>query len=621
MDDGSVSLPPSSNLFANSTASVAGVNQSSSRQQSSAQSKSKRKDKGRTANPSTDASVTPAIRQAKEDLLRLGIELDDELITRLQNNLGIDKIFKVAHDAATVLAPQPALDIANQNQEIVFRHVSHGNTKVGFSLDTKQPVHSSLQPFVSDMIAIDPKHSIQILKQLDNRTDEVEPQYRPLLDHMIQTFRLQYSRAPCRFIGRLLGRKWNSAADKSQEDQLITRWILKTRYVTKQDFQTMILRVAPKAKIEVVNTLFALLREEKQFGNPQRQSIVDLWAFLTLLKTASEESRRSFDGNQSKLANDVEFWRRANDRSVLGMDPNNHVDTYPEPRAYHGLPPQPPISEGWRLFENLEADNIRHCSSGETSLRRSSKGLAQRAGSGGPQQSRAPSSVAQLLGQNDHRHVAQRTSGRQVTGTLESEVVNTCDVPTALNSPPHLQRRRPTATLPHDVFTRESHLPIAPANNMLDSRNVAYLMNNQRYLQQTVHHSRDRTNQQSFNALHREHLLDNTSVAQALGRQPHSTAPIPPSPQQQRKESRGSLAAYLAPQSNPTSGTTSSDGNQQKPPSATSNTSTSSSRNSNGVRPTRAQSAGRGMRLTSAIDLHWEHSRPSVAAALGHPTS
>jgi hypothetical protein len=606
----------------------------------------KKKSSASTNNSITigDNGATPAVRQAKEDLLRLGIELDDELITRLQNNLGIDKIFDVAHQAATILAPQPSLDLAVTNQEIAFRHVSHGNAKVGFSLDARQPVHASLQPFVSDLIAINPKHSIQILKQLDNRADEIEPQYRPQLDQMIQSFRLQYSRAPCRFIGRLLGRKWNSATDKNQEESLITRWILKTRYVTKQDFATMILRVAPKANIEVVNTLFTLLREEKQFGNPQKHVIVDLWAFLTLLKTASEESRRSFDAATSKLATDVEFWRNKNAggvSSLYGLEQPNHNSNNNNNTGTGGivqktgLPLQPTIEEGWRVFENLEAANIRHIESREkrSHVRKSANTVTPSSSSSS---SSAAATVATLLGQPQYRHHAEASSGRAVMGRLYQETVNACDIPAALNSPPHLQRRPHSANLPHDALQREDALPIPPAQYVHDSRNVAFLLNNQDY----VHKAMTIERPPSANILQRE-LLNNTSVAYALGR---TEKPIKATTQAHHASAKelqnlgavlggghrgehpttagqkNSLASYYVQHGHSGSGGSNTTTNTTNTTATNTNNNNNSNERAAAGKMTRGQSSsnitGR-MRMSSVNALHWEDIKPSVATALG----
>lgn len=623
----------SAKLFADSAATNqrSGLNASTA-PRSSMKSASKKKSSNASqsgANNAMDSAATPAVRQAKEDLLRLGIELDDELITRLQNNLGIDKIFEVAHQAATILAPQPSLDLAANNQEISFRHVSaNGHGKVGFSLDTRQPVHASLQPFVSDLIALNPKHSIQILKQLDNRADEIEPQYRPLLDHLIQSFRLQYARAPCRFIGRLLGRKWNSATDKTQEESLITRWVLKTRYVTKQDFTTMIQRVAPKAKPEVIQTMFVLLREEKQFGNPQKHAIVDLWAFLTLLKTASEESRRSFDGAKSKLANEVEFWRETNTggvRAIYGGSPTTtgedmmtttNDDHYHPASGTHprtGLPPQPPIEEGWRLFENIESENIRHVHDTSQPISHGKKMPKGVTSSSSSSSGKGPASVATLLGQPHYRHLAETSSGRAVLGRFHNEVTNTCDIPSALNSPPQLQRRpRPsTAHLPHDLLQREEALPIPPAQYVHDSRNVAYLLNNREYITQTMAVERP----PAANILQRE-MLNNTSVAYALGKDTAATAQAEWQRRAARKAavSASSLGNVMQQRAD-----RDSNGNSNNGSSRNSNRNGPLTVNAAGTstgQPPRAASAGR-MRLSSVHDLHWESGRASVAAALG----
>ncbi len=66
-------------------------------------------------------TTNTSLHQAKNDLMQLGIELDDELIERLQNNLGIDKIFKVAHDAVHVIKSTTRATASNDDQSHPLR--------------------------------------------------------------------------------------------------------------------------------------------------------------------------------------------------------------------------------------------------------------------------------------------------------------------------------------------------------------------------------------------------------------------------------------------------------------------------------------------------------------------
>jgi hypothetical protein len=107
----------------------------------------------------------------------------------------------------------------------------------------------------------------------------------------------------------MLGLPSKNQAKIDAED--IQRLILKTRFVDETKFAEMVGRIHGSASAQQISSLFQILCESKVFGG-ERVVIVDLWLFLSLLRTASEESRRSYDCKTTKLATDVEFWEKAN---------------------------------------------------------------------------------------------------------------------------------------------------------------------------------------------------------------------------------------------------------------------------------------------------------------------
>jgi hypothetical protein len=617
----------------------------------------------------TEDLVPPDVRQAKEDLMRLGIELDDELISRLQNNLGVKKIFKVAHHASNLLAPRPELDILNQTNlhgygpQVSYRHVSNSG-HVGFVKNTVNLAQQQiLQPFLTNLVSTDSRHAISILRQLENRTDTIEPQYRPLLEQMIQTFRVLYTRAPSRFIGRLLGRKWNNVLDKQQEEMIITKWILKNRFVTQKEFITMIQRVAEKhISTEVIIILFMLLQEEKGFANQtHKHQVVDLWSFLTLLKTASEESRRSYDSHTSKVATEIEFWKRDNagnvaqsilqHRSQQGDNNNscNNKSSRTELESkkntkYQSQSQSQQVADGWRIFE-LDDSTIRHPT---TTITLNDSTKLRRASSVPPKLTaeRTKNMSEVLSGAPPRLHPSQTNQGRSVLGCFHTETVNTCTIPMALHAQNQFTHRYPnhysnnsngggdgtdatSSILPHDLLLKESQLPLPPAtNDLFDSRSVAYLLNNQAYVQRAQAEQAknpigydsygNQVKRQSYNLLNRE-LINQTTVASALGKTSSSSSqsttmpPPPPSSSSHGNENASSLSTMMANKFSSERSNQQQKLQQKKTTAAITTTTTGVH-----IEEDRAMTPRR-MRFNSAISLHWEDGKkPSVALALGH---
>ena len=254
---------------------------------------------------------SPDDSKAKADLMALGIELDDALIERLQKNLGIERIFAVARRSANILKQRKGEDSA---PEMLYRNVT---------IEPESSTASTMNPFMNNLMNTGNKASVSLLKELNDRESTVEPRLRPAVDKMIENFRHQYARAPERFVACMMGTKARSqsrggpvgrqsAVEQATADHNISRIILKNRYVNEDKFKVMIHRIDKNVKDEFISALFTLLAENKSFASSTKRPIVDLWAFLTLLKEASGQSRRSYDGKRSQLATEVEFWHKEN---------------------------------------------------------------------------------------------------------------------------------------------------------------------------------------------------------------------------------------------------------------------------------------------------------------------
>jgi hypothetical protein len=79
---------------------------------------------------------------------------------------------------------------------------------------------------------------------------------------------------------------------------------MRTRYVEYDKFSEMICRLHRQAQPDHVGVLFNSLSQTIDVGGII-QSVVDLKAFLLLLKLAGTDSRRSFDDKSSKTAYEV----------------------------------------------------------------------------------------------------------------------------------------------------------------------------------------------------------------------------------------------------------------------------------------------------------------------------
>jgi hypothetical protein len=345
-------------------------------------------------------------------LLSLGIDLDDDLISRLQTNLGIERIFSVARKAASLMKDKPNSSTGG-TPNIIYRNVSAGSTAAQ---------GASLSPFKT-LVHLDGKHSTTLLKDLNNRSSVVEPQHRPAVDKLLESFGVMYARSPDRFVSRMLGRKYKST-DKN-DAHAISKLVLKARYVSEEDFATMITRVDASVTPSLAGALFRLLGEDKSFAVNKKRAVVDLWGFFTLLKTAAEQSRRSFDSKTSLLASDVEFWKKKNPSKATPGAAASEAGSKAVKSEF----------SLWMDANNMSNDMLTAENNRRFNPEANSMPLEERQH---PTHKNMPvphACVAELLGAVEYKHLNDSTHGRQIMGNLVHEVTNTCDVAGALHSP------------------------------------------------------------------------------------------------------------------------------------------------------------------------------------------
>ena len=365
------------------------------------------------------------VNKAKTDLLSLGIDLDDDLIQRLQTNLGIERIFSVARKAASLMKDKPNVGTGG-TPNIIYRNVA-ANSAAAHG--------ASLSPF-KNIIQMDNKHSVSVLKDLSNRSSVVEPQHRPAVDKLLETFGVMYARSPDRFVCRMLGKNYKSS-DKS-DSHAISKLVLKARYVNEEDFSTMIKRIDTTITPILIHSLFLLLGEDKSFAVNKKRSVIDLWGFFTLLKTVSEESRRSFDNKTSLLASDVEFWKKKNPNpsrksvTINSQHSNSKSASTTQKSDVLYWMDDHNINEYNNL---LTAENNKRFNYDANNISLSERLQSKKLHKPMNETLALNVSVASLLGTTEHKHRNDTTKGRQVMGNFCHEFENKCDVATALHSP------------------------------------------------------------------------------------------------------------------------------------------------------------------------------------------
>ena len=167
---------------------------------------------------------------------------------------------------------------------------------------------------------------------------------------------------------------------------------------------------------------------------------VDIWVFLTLLKCAAEEDRRSFDSKTSNTAHNVEFWNQ------------NRAPVRNEAKKHTHFQSQSTTQSAKDFMDSNKANMIRHTSkstlnrenmSGKSGMMR--QGLMDKELCSNERvwddsevvrtrQKERSETVAALLSSHANKTNSMETRGRGVVGTLQSEM-NRDRVVDVLHSP------------------------------------------------------------------------------------------------------------------------------------------------------------------------------------------
>mmetsp|Transcript_23073 Transcript_23073/g.33791 ORF Transcript_23073/g.33791 Transcript_23073/m.33791 type:complete len:282 (-) Transcript_23073:170-1015(-) len=253
-----------------------------------------------SCNDSTRGGIDTDARAVKEDLLALGIDIDCQIITRMQN-LGLGSTWSATSQAASSLR--------KRNPHGVPSSVAYQNLS-----DPMEATHQEKREVEKEWDTVDVQKIHNFLNFLQNPSSHINRSTRTAVLNLIQIFKIQYARSSDKFIETILG-------IKNKKGLIQAGQIMRTRYIEHNAFADMIVRLHRQATSDQILVIFNALKQSIDIGGISRV-VVDLKAFLLLLQVASQDSRRSFGDKSSKIANDVEFWNQRRARIRNGPTDN-----------------------------------------------------------------------------------------------------------------------------------------------------------------------------------------------------------------------------------------------------------------------------------------------------------
>ena len=218
------------------------------------------------------------IESQKMDLLALGIDIDTELIARMQVNLGATKTFTAASKAANILKKKNPT--VYQYPIITYRHV-------GDKEDVYKP---------SKNISLETKKAISILKDLQKQADTSSNNNinnRDTISKTISIFKDIYLQSQEKFIQHIMVNTYGNSSKS----------ITKNCLMSENDLIRALLSLSPLVPKQNLKKVFELFQETSTSG----ERMVNVGVFLALLRMSI---RRDNESKKSQHELSLEFWSK-----------------------------------------------------------------------------------------------------------------------------------------------------------------------------------------------------------------------------------------------------------------------------------------------------------------------
>ena len=254
----------------------------------------------------TRRSSSPNTRHIQKNLLELGIDIDGDLINRLQNNLNISKTFDSVNRAVKLL----------QSDKVKRKNKTTLNKEITLRVKSNTNKYAASQPIVED-ISFDFLSSkvtkgleataMEILETLGDYTDHtISANTKSICLKSIELLHIKFVPDPITFLKNFFGIHRNSS---KKEIQVI---FTANRFVTLNFLQSGALSIIPNLNPAYIPELYKVLQLKQAPIEKNTNNFADIWLLCTIMK---KYSTRLFNHKLYVASN---FW--------LNKDSNtNHV--------------------------------------------------------------------------------------------------------------------------------------------------------------------------------------------------------------------------------------------------------------------------------------------------------
>ena len=140
--------------------------------------------------------------ETEKDLLTLGIDIDQNVIERLQS-LGLNKAWAVASRAAKSIKERDPDRLYSKYPTVTYNPTVI-STLIKSNSEPAIEIHTTQD---DELLAVDQATVTKIVNHLNNRESTIPANIRSEVNKMIHYLRINYGRSPDKFIQQMLGKK------------------------------------------------------------------------------------------------------------------------------------------------------------------------------------------------------------------------------------------------------------------------------------------------------------------------------------------------------------------------------------------------------------------------------